>query len=97
MEDQQTAGRPSLPEAWRAAVRFCPFCSGLGVDAAAPCVRCGGTGDLMEHLLQEAYREGRGDALVIMRDTYRVARLAGEQVRDAPVPGLKVRLGLGGQ
>lgn len=93
MEGQQQ-GRRSLPEAWRAAVRFCPFCSGMSVDKGAPCVRCGGTGDLMEWMLQEAYREGRKDALVMMRQTYLVARLAGEQVRDAPVPALKPIVGL---
>lgn len=94
MEGQATARR-DLPEAWRAAVRFCPFCSGLKVDGGSPCVRCGGLGDYMEFLLQEAYRAGRDDALVAMRETYAVARLAGEQVKAAPVPPLKVRMGLG--
>lgn len=57
-------------------------------------MRCDGLGDLMEHLLQEAYRAGRNDALVVMRETYSVARLAGEQVKTAQVPKLKRRMGL---
>lgn len=49
----------------------------------------------MGHLLAEACRVGREEALVAMRETYRVAKLAGEQLRDTPVPELKARLGLG--
>lgn len=92
---EQQSGRPSLPEAWRAAVRMCPYCSGLGKDHGADCQRCGGSGDLVKWLLEEAYRAGRSDALVAMRETFRVARLAGEQVKAAPVPAdLRTIVGL---
>jgi hypothetical protein len=79
----------ALPTAWKAAVEFCPFCSADG------CVRCGGTGDLMGHLLGEAYQRGREEALVQMREVYQVSRLAGRTVAELPVPAdLKRSLGL---
>lgn len=77
-----------LPVAWRVAVQFCPFCSADG------CVRCGGTGDLMRHLLEEAYREGRNDALHAMRGVYSTVVTAGRHVAEGPVPELKRKLGL---
>jgi hypothetical protein len=52
-----------LPSAWRAAVRCCPFCAGLGTDEGRDCIYCEGTGDLMGTLLRQAYTLGRADAL----------------------------------
>ncbi len=81
-----------LPASWRAAVQFCPHCSGRGERDDAPCPACDGTGDLMRTLLERAYRRGRDDALLKMRETYRVSRLAGVQVAEAEVPDLKIGL-----
>lgn len=79
---------PAAAGKWRAAVSYCPYCSADG------CERCGQSGDLMGWLLECAYRQGREDALVSMREVFKVARLAGVQVRDMPVPELKRKLGL---
>lgn len=79
----------SLPLAWKAATAVCPYCTGDG------CERCGDSGDLMRHLLEQAYRQGRDEALVKLRDVYRVSLLAGRQVSDGPIPvDLKRSLGL---
>ena len=79
-----------LHGAWKLAALYCPHCDGLGGD----CKHCDGTGDLMRSLLEGAYRRGREDALVQMREVFRVARLAGVQVSDLDVPELKQWSGL---
>lgn len=88
----------SLPLAWKAAIAHCPFCSGTGKftdEDDASCAHCQGTGDLIGALLADAYRCGRADALVKMREVYQVALLAGRQVSELPVPtDLKRSMGL---
>ena len=77
-----------LQAGWALARLGCPHCATTG------CERCGGSGDLLAHVLEQAYLRGREDALVQMREVFRVAKLAGEQASSAPVPELKRWSGL---
>src|SRR2546430_1742246 len=76
-----------LPAAWRAAIEFCPYCSGDG------CKVCRYTGDLMRTILEDAYEQGREAGVERMREVYRSLVFAGKTVSEAPVPpDLKQRM-----
>ena len=87
-------------------MKFCPYCRGEGFDEDQKgtlgfgkdgrCESCGGTGDLMRHLLEESYRLGRDDALYPVREVYKVLRAAGTDMAGKDPPfDLKNRMGLG--
>lgn len=84
-------------------MRFCPYCSGrgeggtgVGAKEGQPCPQCGGTGDLYGHLLDEAYRMGRDEALSDLRQVFLMVRSTGEHVSAREPPkDLKRSLGLG--
>ena len=70
-----------LPSAWKAAVQWCPYCSGTG------CRSCDHTGDLFGSLLQDAYERGRKDTLRAFDDVGKVRSLVRQRFeREAPTP-----------
>ena len=79
--------------AWRVATSTCPFCVAEDTDFKEACLPCGGTGDLFAFLLEGAYREGREDGLHGLRKVYEAVKVAGESVRDQPVPDMRARAG----
>lgn len=83
-----------LPVSWRAALRFCPHCSG---GAEADCNYCDGTGDLFGTLLLDAYDRGRQHVIDGLTEVDKVRKLAVERLaRERPTStDLKRQMGLG--
>jgi hypothetical protein len=79
----------TLPTAWRAATRICPYCSGTGQRDRKPdeaCLYCEGTGNLLGSMLLRAWRAGADHILGRVREVDAVRqearRIAVERVRD---------------
>lgn len=75
-----------LPVAWRAAIAFCPYCSGTGEAADGPCGWCQTSGDLFGTLLIQAHDLGREEGVRAMRALYadliKSGRLVAERTAD---------------
>jgi hypothetical protein len=78
-----------LPIAWRAAIRFCPYCSGTGQRDKKPdesCLQCQGTGNLLGMMLLDSWRAGAEHVIARVREMDSVRqearRVAVERVRE---------------
>lgn len=85
----------TLPCAWKAALRFCPHCSGCGSVDGRACAPCEGTGDLFGALLRDAYERGRAEVLVKLGQIGECVRVAQEQARDGKLDGTALRRAAG--
>lgn len=96
MTEQGSAWDSPLPLAWKAALKDCPFCAGLGSSEGRDCLQCEGTGNLFRTYLRSAYRLGIDDGLLRLRSLHRHAESAlqgaeGDSVNEA---SMLLRLGL---
>jgi hypothetical protein len=84
-----------LPTAWRAAIAFCPYCSGTGEAAEEPCSWCEASGDLFGTLLAEAHDLGREEGVRAMRALYSDLIRAGRLVAERTVDRAKLKREVG--
>lgn len=101
---QPNDGYTDLPLSWRAAMAWCPHCSGTGwleataVLDASPCLPCRTSGDLFGAMLVDAYERGRDHMRERLREVEDVRRAAAKRVLEE-VPSqrqLRSAMGIGG-
>lgn len=90
--DERFAG---LPASWRAAMRLCPFCSGLGAEDGAVCTRCEGSGDLMGTMLLAAYRRGVEHTIARIKELEEARRAQVRAVREEEPSQRQLRSAMG--
>ena len=84
-----------LPTAWKAALQFCPFCSGTGSADERACGRCEGTGDLFGTMLRHARKQGMEEGLLKLGQVRNVVALAIDQLEEAPVDTAELKRSVG--
>jgi hypothetical protein len=86
----------SLPDAWYAAIRWCPYCGATGKETAEQeCLHCDGSGDLFGAMLAEAYRLGREEALLYLRNLAHFSAAAREHAENAQTSVERLKFAVG--
>lgn len=88
-----------LPDAWKIALQFCPYCSGTGTeawkDAERACVQCSGSGDLFKSMLVDAFRQGREQGLHDLHQAHEEIARRIDLIENSPIYGDQIKRSMG--